>query len=419
MESEIIDEEFEEYKKNCSNVKTVINWYDLYGGHAIALNKDFQIELFDKAIKKAGNYSGLGRILKVGRKTISNCSKGKIKPKIKILKKIVKYVGYPLRNINNKIIKICSLKPNLPFDLSSEEGAEIIAAFLSDGHNDKSPTANPQYCALEKESHKRLIRLCKRVFGDFKSRTYFDGRSHITKFPAVIGTALEFSGAPRGDQRLSNCYLPKDILLGDNKIMGAYLRRVFDDEGDVCFGSYGKRAVRITRSVDITNLSELKNILPERWIRYKLPKGIKHNLLHGEKLILLKLGIDARLYPEGVYLSKNNRMTAKWRIQIGQQDQLKKFAELIGFNLIEKRKKLNSMLKSYQYRKLPNGEGRKQALEFIKETYNQQGYFKFGDLGKELVKSGRSYDLAGRYLKEFIEKRLIKKVKRGIYVIGG
>ncbi|MEK6838028.1 MAG: hypothetical protein AABX69_05225 [Nanoarchaeota archaeon] len=77
---------------------------------------------------------------------------------------------------------------------------------------------------------------------------------------------------------------------------------------------------------------------------------------------------------------------------------------------------MNRIIDSYQFIKLPNGEGRKQALSVIKKVYKEKGYFRFKDLGKELMRSGRSHDLAGFYLKEFIEKGLINKVKQGIYV---
>ena len=223
------------------------------------------------------------------------------------------------------------------------------------------------------------------------------------------------SGIPRGDKRLTNSYLPKDILLSNKEIQTSYLRRVFDDEGDVCFDKHGKRAVRVTRSVNINNLAI--DIPSDRWIRFQLPDNIRQNLLLGEQLLLLKLGIDAKIYPEGVYKSKNGNLTAKWRIQIGQQDQLKRFAELINFNLIGKQNKLKKILKSYKLNARPNGEGDKHAYEFLIKLYKEKGFFKFGDLGKELVKIGRSYDLAGRYLANLAKKGLIKKIKRGVYTL--
>ena len=413
MDNTNISKKFIEYKKKCPEVKTIINWYDLYEGHLVTLNVDFQKKIFNEAVKKAGNYSKLGEILSVNRKTISNCSKGNCSSKIKTLIKIVNYIKLPYQTLNKEIQEITGLKPNLPFDLSSKEGAEIRAAFISDGHIDKSSTGMSQYCALEIKLHERLIELCKQVFGDFNTSTYFNSGSNVTKFPSIIGNALEFGGVPRGNKTLLNFFIPKDILLGNIEIQSSYLRRVFDDEGDVCFDRSGKRAVRLTRSVCVEDLGV--EIPLEKWVRFNNPISFKHNLLLGEQLLLLRLGIDARLYAEGIYKNKEGKFTAKWRIQIGQQDHLKKFSKIINFSLKEKKDKLNNILSSYKFRKLSNGQGKAESFKFIQKIFNKKGFFKFGDLGDELVRSGRSYDLAGRYLKYFIQENKIKKIKRGVY----
>lgn len=406
---------FKEYLSLAKPVKTIIDWYDLYSGHYLKINPDFQKQIFGKAIKKAGDYSSLGRRLGIGRKTISGCFNLKRKPQIDILKKIADYCNYPLDKINCQIIEIAGLKPSLPFVLNNKEGAEIRAALISDGHIDKKDTSQCQYCALEKELHERLINLCKKTFGEFGSKTYFNNGSNVTKFPSVIGNSLRLAGIPKGNKMLSNFYIPKDILLAKEDIQASYLRRVFDDEGDVCFDNYGKRAVRLTRSLDIGPID--LDISSEKWVKFEYANKFKHNLIFGEQLLLQKLGIDARLYSEGVYRNKKGNITAKWRIQIGQQDQLKTFSKLINFNLSSKKEKLNKIILSYQFRKLPNGKGKEEALEFIKKTINEKGFIRFKDLGKELVRTHRTYDLAGRYLNYFVNKKIIKKIRRGIYTI--
>jgi len=141
-----------------------------------------------------------------------------------------------------------------------------------------------------------------------------------------------------------------------------------------------------------------------------------NTLLLGEQLLLYKLGIDARIYYEGVYKSQKDKITAKWRIQVGQQDSLRKFAGIIAFNLKSKLKKLSDALKSYKVKEFPNGEAEKFAIKVLNPIYKKRGYFFFGDLGKELVKISRGYDLAGYYLKILTEERIVKKVKRGKYV---
>ena len=75
------------------------------------------------------------------------------------------------------------------------------------------------------------------------------------------------------------------------------------------------------------------------------------------------------------------------------------------------------MIKSYQFRKLPNGKAKNESLDFIENTIKNKGFFKYSDLAKEIVKSGRSYDMAGRYIRFFLEQKRIKKIKRGIYTL--
>jgi len=415
-----IKQKLKDYTNKAPQVKTVIHWWDLYKGHYIKLKPDLQKQIFKKAIKKAGgHFAWLGEKLKISRRTIAECWKLKRNPQISTLIKVATFINFPLSKIEKNVIQLSKskFKPNLPFKFHNPEGAEIRAAFLSDGHLSKYPEGIPQYLASEYFLHKRLIKLCKSIFGDFNVHTYFDGKTYVTKFPSGIGSALEVAGVPRGDKRIYKTSVPRDILTGSKEIQTAYLRRVFDDEGDVCFDKHGKRAVRLTRSIDITSKKLNLNLLkPGKWMSINNSAIPINTLLLGEQLLLYKLGIDARIYYEGVYKSQKDKITAKWRIQVGQQDSLRKFAGIIAFNLKSKLKKLSDALKSYKVKEFPNGEAEKFAIKVLNPIYKKRGYFFFGDLGKELVKISRGYDLAGYYLKILTEERIVKKVKRGKYV---
>ncbi len=283
---------FKEYVKSSPKTKTLISWYDLYEGHHVTLKEEFQKKLFQEAVKKAGDFSSLGRKISLGRKTISGCSKQLRNPTIKTLKKVAEYLNYSLEEINNKIItvgKSSNFEPIFPFNLHTSEGAEIRAAFLSDGHVDKNPVKPLQYCAYEIELHERLIKICKETFGEFETKTFFGHKTYVTRFPAAISTALVLSGVPRGDKGKLNPYLPRDILLGDREMQAAYLRRAFDDEAHMRFDlKHKKRTIRLVRSTDITGkVGEPK--ISEQWIRIRnLPKNVKHNLLEGENILLSK-----------------------------------------------------------------------------------------------------------------------------------
>jgi hypothetical protein len=61
-------------------------------------------------------------------------------------------------------------------------------------------------------------------------------------------------------------YIKLNLRL-QKEIKAAYLRRVFDDEGDVYFEKNGKRAVKISRSIDITTENSVFGpIKSERWV---------------------------------------------------------------------------------------------------------------------------------------------------------
>lgn len=398
------------YLNSTPDVKVVINWYDLYSGHFVRLDPAFQQNILNALKTKENNVSLLGKKLGISRKNLARLFNQGSPFKIGYLVKVLKFLDSPLESVNDKVLEIAGLQPRVPFNLHSEGGAEIRAAFLSDGHVDRNPIKQPQYCALEQELHIRLIALCKKLFGEFESHTYFNKGSHITKFPSVIGDALVLSGVPRGNKIAQNCYLPRDLLGASASIKAAYLRRAFDDEGDVCFDRWGKRAVRVSRCAQVNNCNF---VLPsERWVFLGFQSNFQCNLIVGEFLLLKSLGFDCRLYSEGFYKSKTGAITSKWRIQIGQQDELRKFATLINFNLQKKREKLDVILSSYQYRKLPDGKGKEEILQLIKE----RKLVTFADVGRMLVTSGRSYDLAGHYLRFFVDQGVIQKVKRGVYV---
>jgi hypothetical protein len=322
--------EIKEYIEKSPEVQTLINWWELYGGHRIKLEEQFQKNIFKNGVKNVGNFSKLARNLKikrVNRKTISNCSELKSKPTIKLLIELLDLLSIPLEEATSKILQISNLKnPNLPFDLNTPEGADIRAAFLSDGHIPKQPIKSLTYCAYERELHESLINSCKKVFGEFNANINKGNKSLQTRFPSVIGMALEISGVPRGNKQLTKCYVPKDIMCSSEKVKSAYLRRVFDDEGDVCLEIGGKRAVRITRS----------SIFKE------------NTLINGELLLLKSLGIIANLYNERTYISKKNITTFKRRIQIARRATLNIFNDKINFSLMIKQEKLSKVINSYR-----------------------------------------------------------------------
>lgn len=408
--------DFSEYMKSCPRTKTTTNWWQLLPTHSIKLEEEYQKPLLDEALSEAGSYTELAKRTRLHRKAISAFVSLKKTPSVGGLKAILSFLGRNPKEANGRILELAGIRsPKLPFDIGNPQGAEITAAFLSDGHLPKIPFKNPMYCALEEELHLRLIKLTQHVFGDFSPQIKPGHKSPLTRFPCPIGTSLERAGVPRGDKRRKNPFIPRHILLGNEQMQINYVRRVFDDEGDVCISNI-KRAVRLTRSTDAGDLYASTELEKQRWI-YGDINSPTNNLITGECLLLRKLGIDAKLYREGIYRSANGRTTAKWRIQIAQQDNLKRFAEKIGFNHSEKSRKLAIAISSFKKKKSPNGFTEKIVLEHVLRMSRKKDTISFKDIGDKLVALGMDYDSAGRFLKTFIKKNVLVKVKRGAYIV--
>ena len=407
---------FSDYVIRCPKTYPTVQWWQLVPTNTVKIDKNDRAQIFKKALDMSGTYTNLAKKLGVSRKAVSQWHTGRNELSVFSLKKLLKFVGIPLDEFNKKILELGSIRrPKIPFNLKNQEGAEIIAAFLSDGHIPKQNTKNPMYCANEHELHERLISICEEVFGEFDSQIKMGHGSLLTRFPCPIGTALELAGVPRRDKRRKNPYLPRHILKAGEYMQTAYLRRVFDDEGDVC-NSQIKRAVRRTRSTDAGESPLNPKVRKERWT-YGIENSCMNNLILGECLLLRKIGIDARLYPEGVYHSKNGRMTVKWRIQVAQQDNIRLFSQKIGFNYSVKRKKLETMISSYRKKKGPDGRTEKLVWNYILRTSKKQKETPRKNVCNFLGALGFTHDFASTFLKKFSEQGKIQKIRRGVYIV--
>jgi hypothetical protein len=406
-----------EYKDLCPNTKSKVYWWQLNPNRPVVLERRVHNNIFKEALSRYGCYSGISRKTGLNRKTISSYCRLSLRFKVGDLIRILRSIDMNPNDVNAHIKMISDVEsPVLPFDMNTPDSSEIIAAFLSDGHLPKDSYAKPMYCAGEEELHLRLVILCKKIFGRFSVQTKMGHKSLITRFPSVIGDALELAGVPRGDKRRKNQFLPKHIFCGSDAVVAAYLRRAFDDEGDVHVSS-SKKAIRLTRSVDCGDIYKNMGIEKQKWKYGVVDDAPMNNLILGECLLLRRMGIDARLYKEGIYRSINGRTTAKWRLQISQQDGLKTFSENIGFTHTTKKCKLKQAIKSYKRKKSPNGIMNKTIWEYVLYLSEKNGTFTFGDIGRRLQLLGMNSNYAGAFLSIFLKDKRIRKIKRGIYVI--
>lgn len=404
-----------EYRGLCPKTEYLVNWWQLYPSHSVKLEPTYQREMLSDAISMSLTYTELARRTGLHRKALPALYRLKRNPSIYQLSRLVHFLGREPDELNDKITEIAGIRnPKLPFNLDNPNGSEIIGAFLSDGHLPGIAYKNPMYCALEEELHLRLISACREVFGDFQTEVRQGHKSLLTRFPCPIGTALEMAGVPRGDKRRKNPFLPLHIIDGSEEVKSSYLRRVFDDEGDVCFSS--KKAIRLTRSTDAGDIYNSLNLEKRKWL-YGIKDTPYNNLILGEYLLLREFGINAKLYREGIYRSLNGRTTVKWRIQVAQQDNLKLFAEKISFNHSIKKDKLAKVIASFQGHKASNGFTESIIWCYVLELSKHKKFITFNDIGQKLNSMGLSHDFAGRFLAKFVKSNKIKKLKRGVYSV--
>jgi transcriptional regulator with XRE-family HTH domain len=415
-----IKQRLKDYINKAPKVKTVIHWWDLYPIRSVKIKPELQVEIVKLAIKKAASQEKVAKVINVKQATISKWLLLQRDIFISNLVKLCNFVGYPFDKVERNVIKISGLKyPNLPFNLTSPEAIKIRAAFLSDGHIPRKITGVPHYKSDAIEAHRNLILWCKKVFGNFGVKIKFIKNDHVfvTKFPSIIGDALELSGIPRGDKAFINPFVPGDIILGVSDLKKYYLQQVFDDEGSVSIEKRAGGKVILSRSNIIGKNNDLKRRYTSN--RRLNPGFLKkcrkeiNNLICGESLLLNLLGIETKLYTNGVWKNKKGTVSAQWRLEISTKKDLENFQKNVGFTLNDKKRKLKRLINGVRY-SFHNHEG----IEFTKIKIfeiNKNGIFKFRDLAQIFQKENRCISLTSCYIKKLETGNFIKKVRQGVY----
>lgn len=368
---------FDSYLNQIPICKTTFGWHEVLPNRLIKLNFSYQKLLFSLLLDKYTLYV-LRNELNRSDFMLFNYLKCSRAVPVSLLKKVLLLLDIPFDSINSEIIWLSGINnPKLPFRLSNRFGAEIRMAFLSDGHNPKDPSKNVKYQAGELESHKRIIRFMKLIFGEFSVRTYIEGvNKHQSYFPCIVGDILEMSGVPRGNKTRVNPYIPKDVFT-DPLLLKFALQRSFTDEGS-CSVKYN--SIRIERNVDVTNFFDgdikIKNIKCFCLGEYRnyFDKYF-NNLILGEYLALLSMGIGCSLKPSKINNNNDRTITLTWRIDITGIGNLRKFYANIGFLLNSKNERLDEIF--IKYRKYDRFEDSLSALDKLsknKELFTHQEF---------------------------------------------
>ena len=263
----------------------------------------------------------------------------------------------------------------LPFDLNSSSGARLIARTLSDGslslrHRN---TYIFEYYSKDKEAIDVAIDDVNKVYGDVDAEPSLrkDRGLYRVTFSTSIAEPLVRAGGALGRKVVEDPSLPIWVRYNDREIQKAYLRQVFDDEGDVDPSGY----VRYKRGVDITDAlrpGQVEFLEKMEWEDKRTPMGgtIRYVSLTGNvksrlenagiwrticshpprlmvdeiELLGSRFGISFNVYPKALHKTRRGYGIV-WVARTLSRDDTRRFGEGINFGLGRKRNKLEEALR--------------------------------------------------------------------------
>ena len=359
------------------------HWFMLGDDSKIYLDKSFLDGLIRKAIQKAGSQRALNKKLSelgepFDQAKIYRLKKGEYKGlNIRKVKALLSFLSVPYDSINPSILAVGGRQSvknvRFPINLNCAAGGKLIAAALSDGgiylNNLKQRKLVFHYYNKDEDLVKQVIKSVQDLMGD----VHYSYKNNILSFSSkIIPDILTRTNTAIGRKTLMDSHLPSVIRYGKPETVMGYFRQVFADEGSVWVGAIEyKRAINLSRFLMDEHLDELnkldwkeKGVLIKgtkwRCVAYtkKLEENISDNLrnliwsyppklLEEEKSKLEETyGIKAVIRPREINKTKHG-YTVVWGSQIFRRNDIKIFAEKIGFGCKRKQGKLDDMLKQW------------------------------------------------------------------------
>lgn len=199
--------------------------------------------------------------------------------------------------------------------------AEFIGRMLGDG----SISLFPKYYSSERESHFRMQRLVKELFG-FEPKTLRRERYFETRLRRICIQVLNELNIPIGKKSLTNPNVPEFIMTSESEeVLRAFICGYFDDEA--CVSKSGIEVSASARISDKKLCERLRNAfrgkssvsmrLAEKMVgEFEPPKS---HLLKDVKSLLHKLGIRAQLKCMRVLFGKTS-VSVEWKLIIRGKD---------------------------------------------------------------------------------------------------
>src|SRR3989338_1289767 len=301
-----------------------IHLLDLPSELYVELDASYKKVLLTFVLSKSRTRSGLSRLLGVPRSNIGNWFENAIP--LGVLKALYQKIPeltlqFPPTLLEKKVTKLRGMtnhfgiaNPRLPIMLTPKL-ASIIGHFLGDG-GIKKRDITPMYCNIYADVGEVFLQDLNAVFGEVEYRKKTQDRLYYLLFPTSLGLILVKSlGLHAGKKsKEKNLKVPNYVRDGNQQILAAFLRAIYDDE---CNISVRNKGIRI----------EMANEQIVRDIREMLITiGISCNPIHEQR----------------------HRFSLEWCFSISSQKNLLLFQRLIGCEILEKRTLLQQLLDSYR-----------------------------------------------------------------------
>ncbi|MEM2945324.1 MAG: hypothetical protein QXZ17_10680 [Nitrososphaerota archaeon] len=352
------------------HIKVTINWDELPDNLIVHLEPGVLQNLVEEATRKAGSVPALEKELSIQHSNIYKIRKGRDTISIGILKSLLDYLKIPRKKMNEHIVGIGGkrkpdqiIKPRLPFDFNSEEGAIVIAAALKDGSLCESDRTHAfLYANRDKESIKRVKEAIEKVFGKCIPRERNMGNAKEIRYDSVvIVEALKSIGIPTGEKVRHLYHVPEVIREGNEDVMRAYLYQTMMDEGS---WSYEGKFVSYSQAVALNDkvLSEKeKEYLDELLVDKRCPPSgstiyytrvtgdleeevrkecphlwevmeeSKPSFFEEEAEMIEKLcGVRPKLEPTQIYKTEGGEYRVLWTMSIRRKDDIGQIIKELG-----------------------------------------------------------------------------------------
>ncbi|HIO41365.1 MAG TPA: DNA gyrase subunit A [Aquifex sp.] len=261
-------------------------------------------------------------------------------------------------------------------DEISEEEALLLGSLVSEGHVSENRigfnNTDEVFCKVFEESFQAAYggNICKYRRTLPSGKTLYEYQIHQTAVVEDLKTKLTTAKAKDKE-------IPSVVLRSSKRVQRAFLKALFEGDGSV---NEGKNTVYITYH----------------------SKSLK--LLKQLQVVLINFGVIAKLH----------RDTNGYRLLISGYDNVKKFANEIGF-LSKKQEKLQKLLKKYRGNALSKSDKIPYLQEYLREKYR----YRFGEFFRRYnLNRYKSLEKHKEELKRYLQKEdweLVENLLRNNY----